>query len=121
MLIQSLQDVATAVGPREQTQSTPTRDYRIAWTQYQITQTIVAQQGPSFFVSSFRYVLRLFLLMEYVSSSLCLLSTMLSSVHMSTRRDRSSGLLIVHVSVVSMHIVSNNAIPSPRAFFSFSR
>lgn len=49
--------------------------------------------------------------MEYVSSSLRLLSTMLSFVDTSTRRDRSSGLLIVHVSVVSIHIVSNNAVP----------
>ena len=54
--------------------------------------------------------------MEYVSSLLHSLSAMLSFVDISTLRDRTSGLLIVHVSVVSMHTVSNNAIPSPRSF-----
>lgn len=59
----------------------------------------------------------LLLLMEHASSFLPPLSTMLSFVDTSTRRDRSSGLLIVHVFVVFMHIVSNNAFPSPRSFF----
>ena len=43
VLIMRSQDAATTVRPREQAQSASSRDYRIARSQYQVAQTIVAQ------------------------------------------------------------------------------
>lgn len=41
VLTSNIQDITTTVRPREQTQPTPPGDHRIAWSQYQVTQTIV--------------------------------------------------------------------------------